>query len=68
MKNIVCASASEKGIMKLNRNIMKSINRGAHQLAKKQYEKHRSFLIAECKAMLAAGKTTADMVLTCKRS
>ncbi|MEO6421422.1 MAG: hypothetical protein ABIR84_01690 [Candidatus Nitrotoga sp.] len=62
-KSMLCAHthAREKVIMELNRNIMKSINRVAHQLAQNQYEELRSVLIAECKAMLAAGKTKADI-------
>ncbi len=33
----------------------------AHLLAQKQYAEHRDFLAAECKAMLAEGKTKTDI-------
>lgn len=40
---------------------MKNINKVAHLLAQKQYTEHRNFLAAECKAMLAKGKTRTEM-------
>jgi hypothetical protein len=47
--------------MELNRDIMKRVNKMAHLLAQKQYAEHRDFLAAECKAMLAEGKTKTDI-------
>lgn len=53
----VSERARERGTMKLNRDIMKNINKVAHFLAQKQYADHRDALAAECKAMLAGGRT-----------
>lgn len=47
--------------MELNRDIMKRVNKVAHQLAQKQYAARRDALVAECKAMLAKGKTRTDI-------
>ena len=55
------AYARKKGIVKLNRDIMGSINRVAHLLAQKHYAEQRNTLATGCKEMLAAGKTRTEI-------
>jgi hypothetical protein len=47
--------------MEINRDIMKKVNKVAHQLAQKEYAKHRDVLVTKCKTMLTDGKSRIDI-------